>query len=72
MPFIHTEAVSEVFLGKGVLKNMQQIYRRTPMPMCDSNFIEIALWHWCSPVNLLHIFRPPFSRNTSGGLLLIL
>ena len=32
------------------------------MPKCDfikiaSNFIEVALWHGCSPVNLLHIFR---------------
>ena len=34
------------------------------------NFIEITLWHRCSPVNLLHIFRPPFSKNTSGWLLL--
>ena len=25
------------------------------------NFIEIALQHWCSPVNLLHIFRTLFS-----------
>ena len=33
---------------------------------CFSNFIEIALWHGCSPVNLLHIFRTPFPRNTSG------
>ena len=32
------------------------------------NFIEIALRHWCSPVNLLHIFRTSFSRNTSGGV----
>ena len=35
-----------------------------------SNFIEIALRHGCSPVNLLHIFRTLFPRNTSGGLLL--
>ena len=54
---------------RGVLKKMcsekmQQIYRRTPMPKC--NFIEIALWHGCSPVNLLHSFRTPFPRNTSG------
>ena len=34
------------------------------------NFIEITLWHRCSPVNLLHIFRTPFSKNTSGWLLL--
>ena len=43
------------------------------MPMCDllqRNFIEIALWHGCSPVNLLHIFRAPFSKNTSGRRLL--
>ena len=56
--------------SRGVLKercseNMQQIYRRT---ICWSaisiklhcNFIEIRLWHGCSPVNLLYIFRTPF------------
>ena len=36
----------------------------------QSNFIEIALWHGCSPANLLHIFRTYFPRNTSGWLLL--
>ena len=35
------------------------------MPKC-----EITLRHGCSPVNLLHIFRTPFTRNTSGWLLL--
>ena len=30
----------------------------------------IALRHGCSPVNLLHIFRTPFPRNTYGWLLL--
>ena len=35
-----------------------------------SNFIEIALWHGRSPVNLLHIFRTSFPRNTSGWLCL--
>ena len=44
---------------------MQQIYRRTPLSKYD-----FALWHRCSPVNLLHIFRTPFPRNTSGWLLL--
>ena len=34
------------------------------------NFIEIALRHGCSPVNLLHIFKTPFPKNTSGRLLL--
>ena len=35
------------------------------------NFIiEIALWHGCSPVNLLHIFRALFPKSNSAGLLL--
>ena len=34
------------------------------------NFIEIAHRHGCSPLNLLHIFRTPFSRSTSRWLLL--
>ena len=34
------------------------------------NFIEIILRHECSPVNLLHIFRIPFPKNTFGGMLL--
>ena len=36
------------------------------------NFVEITLRDGCSPVNLLHIFRTPFPKNTSGWLLLIL
>ena len=44
---------------------MQQIYSRKPMPD-----IEITLWHGFSLVNLMHIFRTPFPKNTSGGLLL--
>ena len=35
-----------------------------------SNFIEITLRHWCSPVNLLYIFRTPSGKDTSGWLLL--
>ena len=34
-----------------------------------SNFINVTFWHGCS-VNLLHIFRTPFYKNTYGGLLL--
>ena len=34
------------------------------------NFIEMAPLHGCSPVNLLHIFRTHFPRNTSRWLLL--
>ena len=69
--------------SRGVLKkrcseNMQQSYRRTPMPKCDfnkvaklqSNFNEITLRQGCSSENLVHIFRTPFLNNTSGRLLL--
>ena len=35
------------------------------------NFIEIPLRHGCSPVNLLHIFRISFHKNTYGRLFLI-
>ena len=40
------------------------------IPSLLGNFIEITLRHGCSPVNLLHIFRTIFPRNTSGWLLL--
>ena len=33
------------------------------------NFIEVTLQHWCSLVNLLHIFRTSFHKNNYGGLL---
>ena len=49
-------------LRKKCSKNMQHIHK--------SNFIEIALRHGYSPVNLLYIFRTTFSKNTSGWLLL--
>ena len=51
---------------------MQQIHRKTSMSKCQSNFIEYTLRHGCSPVNLRHIFRRPFPKNTSWWLLLIL
>ena len=49
-------------------ENMQQIYRRTPIPKCDFN--KVAKQLMCSPGDLLHIFRTPFPKNTSRGLLL--
>ena len=55
----------EVFLVKGVLKICHKFKGEHPC-----NFIEIALRHGCSPVNLRHIFRTPFSKNTSRWLLL--
>ena len=41
-----------------------------PSRSWKSNFVEIVFWHWGSPENLLHIFRTPFLKNTSGRLLL--
>ena len=73
-------------LRKRCSENIQQMYRRTPMPKCDfnnfieitttllkshfgigSNFIEIIVRHGCFSVNLLHIFRTPFYKNTSSA-----
>ena len=63
---------SRGILMKSCFENMQQIYRRTSMPKCDFSkvAIEMTLWHVCSPVNLLHIFRTPFPKKTLGRLLL--
>ena len=63
---------SRSVLRKRCSKNMHQIYRRTTMPKCDFSkvTIEITLWHGCSPINLMHIFRTPFFKNTTGRLLL--
>ena len=65
----------EVFLRKGVPKICGKFTGEHPCRSVISvkllcNFIEIALRHGCSPVNLLHISRTPFPRNTSGWLLL--
>ena len=65
----------EVFLGKDVLKICSKF---TGELWCRSgvsiqllcNFIEIALWHGCSSVNLLHILRTSFLKKTSERLLL--
>ena len=67
---------SELFLGKGVLKISNKFTGEHPCRSAisiklQSNFIEIALRHGCSPENLLHIFRTSFLKNTSGWLLLL-
>ena len=35
---------------------------------CSENMFKLC--HGCSPVNLLHILRTPFTKNTFGWLLL--
>ena len=65
----------EVFLEKKVLERCSKLTGAHPCQKVISinllcNFIEITLWHGCSPVNLLHIFRTFFYKNTYGRLLL--
>ena len=50
--------------------NIQRSYVFADLMYIFSDFIEIALQHGCSPVNLLHIFITPFLKNTSQWLLL--
>ena len=49
----------DVFSVKDVLK----------IDVLKWDFNKVAKQHECSPVNLLHIFRILFSKNTSGWLL---
>ena len=55
---------------------MWQNYRRTPMSKSDFNKVarqlKITFQHGRSPVNLLHIFRIRFLKNTSGRVLLLI
>ena len=66
---------SGVFLRKGVMEICSKFTGENPCRSAISikqqgNSVEITLWHECSPVNLLHIFRTPFPRNTFDWLLL--
>ena len=66
----------EVFLGKGILNICSKFTGDHPCRSVISikllcNFIEILLRHGSSLVNLTHVFRAPFPRNTCGWLLLI-
>ena len=63
----------EVFLGKCVLKICSKFTGEHPCRSVisiklQSNFIEITLHYGHSPVNVLHIFKTTFHKNTYGGL----
>ena len=65
----------DVFIRKVVLKICCKFTGEHPCRSVISiklpfNVIEIPPRHGCSPVNLLHISRTPFLKNTSGWLLL--
>ena len=75
--FTYRSSPPEVFLRKNVLKisckfTRERPYRSVISTKLHSNFIEIPLRHGCSPVNLLHIFRTSFYKNTYVELLLYL
>ena len=72
---LYRSSRSEVFLVKGALKTCSKFTGEHPCRSVISiqllrNFTEITIRHGCSPVNLLHIFRTPFTKNISGWLLL--
>ena len=59
-----------------VSKNMQQIYRITPMPKCDFNKFALQLyWNrtsaWVLSCKFTAYFQNIFLQNTSGQLFLI-
>ena len=61
----------EVFFRKAVLKICSKFTEENPCRSVISiTLLENTFRHGCSPVNLLHISRTPFPRNTSGWLLL--
>ena len=71
--FIDRISPLEVFLGNVVLKICSKFkgeHSCRSVILIKLLCVAITLWRECSPVNLLHIFRITFLRNTSGGLLL--
>ena len=62
---MHGSSCPKLFLGKGVMKvcskfTGEHLCQSVILLKLQSNFIEIAYRHGCSPVNLPHIFRTPF------------
>ena len=74
--FIQKQPSTGAFIKK-CPENMQQIYRRTPMPKGDFQKVVLQIyWNhtsaWMFSCNLLHIFRTPLYKNTFWGKLLSL
>ena len=75
LQLVYKSSCPKMFLGKALLKICSKFTGELPCRSATSikllcNFIEITLWHPCSPVNLLYIFKTSFPKNTSGWLLL--
>ena len=61
--------LKQVFQFNNYLSDLQkQPPRGVPWKRCSENLQHLR--HGCSPVNLLHIFRTPFLKNSSEWLLL--
>ena len=72
--YIGRSSNPEVFLEDVILKICSRPTREHPcqsfiLIKLQGNVFDITLRHGCSPVNLLHIFRTAFTKNTSGWLL---
>ena len=67
---LYQKQPSRSVLRKMCSENMQQNMQQEKTHG-ELRFIELALWHGCSPLNLLHIHRTPFLKNTPGQLLLL-
>ena len=66
---LNSEASIQMCHFKKVFWKYAETYRRTSMLKCNfnkvaCNFTEIELRHACSPLNLQHIFRTLFPKNT--------
>ena len=75
--WIYRSSHLKEFLGKGVLKICSKFIGEHPCRSVisiklQSNFIEMTFRQGCSSVNLLHIFRTPFPKNTCRWLHLFL
>ena len=46
---------------------MQQIYSKIPRPKCDFNKVIKSYFS----MGVIHIFKSPFPKNTSEGLILV-
>ena len=70
----HRSSPPEVFFKRGLKICIKFTGKHpTPIPKYDFNKVAKQLYwnrtaEWCSQVNLLHIFKTPFDKNTSGGL----
>ena len=66
----HPEVFQEKVLKICSKFTREQLCQSTISIKLQSNFIEITLRHGYFPVNVPHIFRTSFPKNTSGRLLL--